>query len=153
MRALRRFGAILLAGLFIPLASAAGLGAPGGQSSIYTFGSGAQGSFGQHSGSALAPPGPSYYRGPPPNQPPGNFRRQNHNGNLRIDPPPSIRYERRMRQLYDIVVHYDLRRWGRTFLKAVARRAHNRNGVSRDRRRSSAAAAKSKPLSVPKAGD
>ncbi len=31
--------------------------------------------------------------------------------------------EGRMRQLYDIVVHYDLRRWGRSFLNAVARRS------------------------------
>lgn len=101
MCVLRRLCAILLVGLFIPPAAAAGLGPSAGQSSIYTFGSGAKGSFGLHPRSALLPPGESYYPGPPPNQPPGNFRRQNHNGQLRIDPPPSIRYERRMRQLYE----------------------------------------------------
>ncbi|MGA9335272.1 MAG: glucosylglycerol-phosphate synthase [Rudaea sp.] len=31
----------------------------------------------------------------------------------------------RMRQLYDIVVHYDVRRWGKDFLAAVLRRARN----------------------------
>jgi len=29
----------------------------------------------------------------------------------------------RLRQLYDIVTHYDVRRWGQDFLAAVARRA------------------------------
>lgn len=105
MKTVLRVGAILIAGVHLS-AAAAGLGPQSSQSSLYTFGPGAQGRLGQHGGSPGPAPGnigpdASYYRGPPPDQPPANFRRQNQNGRLRIDARPSIRYERRMRQLYE----------------------------------------------------
>ena len=113
MHVLLHFATVVLASLVATGAMAAGLSPQGGQSSIYTFGSGAKGSFGLHHGGSgpgadVGNPEAFYYRGPPPNQPPADFRRENRNGRLRIDPPPSIRYERRMRQLYEPSYGYSL---------------------------------------------
>lgn len=110
MHALARLGAVLLTSLAAATAAGAGLSLQGGQSSVYTFGPGAKGSFGLHGSGPKGSLNPSsaYFPGPPPQQPPANFRRENHNGRLRIDPPPSIRYEQRMRQLYEPSYGYSL---------------------------------------------